>query len=239
MAIELLCKKLGMTQIFVESGEAIPVTVLEAGPNYVVQKKTADKDGYTAVQLAYGDRRESLFSNAEKTHFEKNGGVAPKRHLSECRLTEEEAAALEPGMEITVDIFGEGQRVDAIGTSKGRGFTGVVKRHGFAIKKRTHGTHEFFRHGGSIGAGADPGKVIKGLKMAGQHGNARTTTQNLEIVRVDSDRNLLLVRGAVPGHKNGIVKIRTAIKRGNQGLGTPPGQKVDGGDEAPAEEAAE
>jgi large subunit ribosomal protein L3 len=243
MAIELLCKKLGMTQIFVDSGEAVPVTVLEAGPNYVVQKKTVEKDGYTAVQLAFGDRRASLFTQAERTHFEKNGGVDPKRHLSECRVTEEEASALEPGMEITVDIFGVGQRVDAIGTSKGRGFTGVVKRHGFAIKKRTHGTHEFFRHGGSIGAGADPGRVIKGLRMAGQHGNARVTTQNLEVVGVDSERNLLMVRGAVPGHKNGLVKIRTAIKKGDQGLGLPPGQKpgagAEGGDEAPAEQAAE
>lgn len=235
MSIELLCKKLGMTQVFVDSGEAIPVTVLEAGPNFVVQKKTEDKDGYVAVQLAFGDRRESLFNKAEKTHFEKNGGVAPKRHLSECRLTNEEAEALEPGMEITVGIFGQGQLIDAIGTSKGRGFSGVVRRHGFAIKKRTHGTHEFFRHGGSIGAGADPGKVIKGMKMAGQHGNVRNTTQNLEVVRVDTERNLLFVRGAVPGHKNGIVKIRTAVKHGDQGLGTPPGQAA----EAAPEEAAE
>ncbi len=243
MAIELLCKKLGMTQIFVDSGEAVPVTVLEAGPNYVVQKKTVETDGYNAVQLAFGDRRGSLFTKAERAHFEKNGGVDPKRHLSECRVTEEEASALEPGMEITVDIFGVGQRVDAIGTSKGRGFTGVVKRHGFAIKKRTHGTHEFFRHGGSIGAGADPGRVFKGLRMAGQHGNARVTTQNLEVVGVDSERNLLMVRGAVPGHRNGLVKIRTAIKKGDQGLGLPPGQKpgaaAEGADEAAAEAAAE
>jgi large subunit ribosomal protein L3 len=230
MSIELLCKKLGMTQIFADSGQAVPVTVLEAGPNVVVQKKTPEKDGYSAVQLAFGDRRESLFTKAEKAHFEKNGGSAPKRHLSECRLTEEEAAALEPGMEITVGIFGEGQRVDAIGTSKGRGYTGVIKRHGFTIKKRTHGTHENFRHSGSIGAGADPGKVIKGMKMSGQHGNVRKTTLNLEVVRVDTERNLLFVRGAVPGHKNGLVKIRTATKHGDQGLGTPPGQ-----DAAPAD----
>ena len=237
MAIELLCKKLGMTQVFTDAGEAIGVTVLEAGPNVVVQRKTEDKDGYTAVQLAFGDRRESLFSKAEKTHFEKNG-VTPKRHLSECHVTPEEAEVLAPGTEITVDIFGVGQFVDAVGTSKGRGMTGVVKRHGFAIKKRTHGTHEFFRHGGSIGAGADPGKVIKGMKMAGQHGNIRTTTQNLEVIRVDAERNLLIVRGAVPGHKNGLVKIRTAVKRGDQGLGTPPGS-APAADEAPAEEAAE
>ena len=210
MSIELLCKKLGMTQIFVETGEAVPVTVLEAGPNSVIQKKTQEKDGYDAVQLAYGERREDLFSKAEKGHFAKSG-VTPKRHLSESRLTAEEAAEIEPGAEIKVDLFEAGQRVDAIGTSKGRGFAGVVKRHGFAIKKRTHGTHEFFRHGGSIGAGADPGKVIKGMKMAGQHGNARVTTRNLEVIRVDAERNLLFVRGAVPGHKNGLVKIRKAV----------------------------
>ena len=211
MSIELLCKKLGMTQVFAESGEAVPVTVLEAGPNTVVQKKTEESDGYDAVQLAFGERRESLFSKAEKAHFAK-AGVDPKRHLAESRLTAEEVAELEPGAEVKVDLFEAGQRIDAIGTSKGRGYTGVVKRHGFAIKKRTHGTHEFFRHGGSIGAGASPGKVIKGLKMAGQHGNARTTVRNLEVIRVDAERNLLFVRGAVPGHKNGIVKIRKAIK---------------------------
>ena len=131
---------------------------------------------------------------------EKHGVDAPKRHLSECRLTEEEAEALEEGMEITVDIFGEGQRVDAIGTSKGRGMTGVVKRHGFAIKKRSHGTHEFFRHGGSIGAGADPGKVIKGKKMPGQYGNVNFTVENLTIVDVKPEENLILIRGALPGN---------------------------------------
>jgi large subunit ribosomal protein L3 len=211
MSIELLCKKLGMSRVFAESGEAVPVTVLEAGPNTIVQKKTAKKDGYDAVQLAFGDRRANLFSKAEKTHFEKNGGSDPKRWLSESRLTAEEAAELESGGEIKVDIFEPGQRVDAIGTSKGRGFAGVVKRHGFKIKKRTHGTHEFFRHAGSIGAGASPGKVIKGMKMAGQMGNERVTTRNLEVVRVDTDRNLLFVRGAVPGHNNALVKIRKAI----------------------------
>jgi large subunit ribosomal protein L3 len=212
MSIELLCKKLGMTRVFAESGEAVPVTVLEAGPNVVVQRKTGEKDGYDAVQLAFGERRAALFSKAEKTHFEKNGGSDPKRYLAESRLSAEEVAELESGAELKVDIFAVGQRVDAIGTSKGRGFSGVVRRHGFAIKKRTHGTHEAFRHAGSIGAGASPGKVIKGMKMAGQLGNARVTTQNLEVIRVDTDRNLLFVRGAVPGHKNALVKIRKAIK---------------------------
>jgi large subunit ribosomal protein L3 len=211
MSIELLCKKLGMTQVFAESGEAVPVTVLEAGPNTIVQKKTSEKEGYDAVQLAFGDRRANLFSKAEKTHFEKHGGSDPKRWLMESRLTAEEAAELEPGAEIKVDIFEAGQRVDAIGTSKGRGFSGVVRRHGFAIKKRTHGTHEAFRHAGSIGAGASPGKVIKGMKMAGQLGNSRVTTRNLEVIRVDAERNLIFVRGAVPGHKNALVKIRKAV----------------------------
>ncbi|MFP6654882.1 MAG: 50S ribosomal protein L3 [Myxococcota bacterium] len=212
MSIELLCKKLGMTQVFTETGEAVGVTVLEAGPNTIVQKKTTKKDGYDAVQLAFGDRRASLFSKAETKHFEKHGGVEPKRTLSESRLTAEEVAELESGSEVKVDIFEVGQRVDAIGTSKGRGFSGVVRRHGFAIKKRTHGTHEAFRHAGSIGAGASPGKVIKGMKMAGQMGNARVTTQNLEVIRVDVERNLIFVRGAVPGHRNALVKIRKAVK---------------------------
>jgi large subunit ribosomal protein L3 len=212
VSIELLCKKLGMTQLYVEDGSAVPVTVLEAGPNVVVQKKTDETDGYTAVQLAYGERREVLFSKALKNHYAKHAAGAPKRYLSESRLTAEEAAGLEPGSEIKVDIFEPGQKVDAIGTSKGRGFTGVVKRHGFSIKKRTHGTHEFFRHGGSIGAGSNPGRVIPGLRMAGHHGNERVTVQNLEVVKVDAERNLIFVKGAVPGHPNGLVKIRKSRK---------------------------
>jgi large subunit ribosomal protein L3 len=212
VSIELLCKKLGMTQLYTEDGSAVPVTVLEAGPNFVVQKKTDETDGYNAVQLAFGERREKLFSKAAKNHFAKHGVATPKRHLSESRLTADEVATLEPGAEVRVDIFEVGQRVDAIGTSKGRGFTGVVKRHGFSIKKRTHGTHEFFRHGGSIGAGSNPGRVIKGMRMAGQMGNERLTVQNLEVMRVDVERNLIFVRGAVPGHPNALVKIRKARK---------------------------
>ena len=212
MSIELLCKKLGMTQLFAEDGSAIPVTVLEAGPNVVVQKKTEETDGYYAVQLAFGERREALFSKAAKAHYAKHGAGAPRRYLSESRLTAEEAAGLEPGSELRVDLFEAGQRVDAIGKSKGRGFTGVVKRHGFSIKKRTHGTHEFFRHGGSIGAGSNPGRVIPGLRMAGHHGDARVTTLNLEVVKVDAERNLLFIKGAVPGHPNGLVKIRKSVK---------------------------
>ncbi len=210
MAIELLCRKIGMTRIFDEAGEAIPVTVLEAGPNVVVQKKTEETDGYTALQLGFGDRREKLFTKPEKGHFEK-AGVALKRHLRESRVDAEEAEGHEVGSEITCEIFEPGQYVDAIGNSKGRGFAGVVKRHGFAIKKRTHGTHEAFRHAGSIGAGAWPAKVIKGMKMAGQMGNERVTVRNLQVVKVDSGRNLLFIRGSVPGHRDGIVAIRKAV----------------------------
>ena len=211
MPIELLCRKVGMTRVFDDSGDAIPVTVLEAGPNVVVQKKTDETDGYTALQLGFGDRRESLFSNGEKGHFGK-AGVAPKRHLHESRVDAEQAEAHAVGSEIKVDIFEPGEYVDAVGTSKGRGFAGVVKRHGFAIKKRTHGTHEAFRHGGAIGAGAWPAKVIKGMKMPGQMGNEQVTVRNLEIVKVEPEQNLLFVRGSVPGHRDGIVRIRKAVR---------------------------
>ena len=210
MAIELLCRKVGMTRIFNEAGEAVPVTVLEAGPNLVVQKKTEEVDGYTALQLGFGDRREKLFTKPEKGHFEK-AGVAVKRHLRESRVDAAEAENHEVGSEIGCDIFEPGQYVDAVGTSKGRGFAGVVKRHGFAIKKRTHGTHEAFRHGGSIGAGAWPAKVIKGMKMPGQMGSERVTVRNLQVVKVEADQNLLFVRGSVPGHRDGIVAIRKAV----------------------------
>ncbi len=213
MAIELLCRKIGMTRIFDEAGEAIPVTVLEAGPNVVVQKKTEETDGYTALQLGFGDRREKLFTKPEKGHFEK-AGVALKRHLRESRVDAEEAEGHEVGSEITCEIFEPGQYVDAIGTSKGRGYAGVVKRHGFKISKRTHGTHEAFRHGGSIGAGAWPAKVIKGMKMPGQMGNERVTVRNLRIAKIDAGQNLLFIRGAVPGHDDGIVCIRNAVRPG-------------------------
>lgn len=213
MSIELLCRKLGMSQLFTEAGEAIPVTVLEAGPNTVVQIKREDgPDGYAAVQLGFGDRRENLFNKPARGHFSK-AGVEPQRFLLESRLTAEEAEGFEVGQELKADLFEAGQRVDAIATSKGRGFAGVVKRHGFKIKKRTHGTHEYFRHAGSIGAGASPGRVFKGGRQAGQMGNSRVTVQNLEVVRVDAEKNLVFVRGAVPGHIKGLVRLRHAIKQ--------------------------
>ncbi len=213
MSIELLCRKLGMSQVFTDAGESVPVTVLEAGPNTVVQIKREDgPDGYTAVQLGFGSRREDLFNKPARGHFAK-AGVEPQRFLLESRLTAEEADGLEVGQQVTAELFEPGQKVDAIGTSKGRGFTGVVKRHGFKIKKRTHGTHEYFRHPGSIGAGAWPAKVFKGGRQAGQMGDARVTVQNLEVMRVDTENNLVFVRGAVPGHIKGLVKLRHAIKQ--------------------------
>ncbi len=211
MSIELLCRKIGMTQIFEESGEAIPVTVLEASPNLVVQKKSDEKDGYTALQLGFGDRRPSRVDNAQQGHFQ-NAGVAPKRHLAESRISAEDAEGYDVGQEIKVEIFEKGQRVDVTGISKGRGTAGVVKRHGFSVMRRTHGTHEAFRHGGAIGAGSYPGRVFKGMKMPGRMGNARTTTINLEVARVDAERCLLYVNGAVPGHNNAIVRVRQSIK---------------------------
>lgn len=211
MAILLLCRKIGTTQIFAETGECIPVTVLEAGPNTVVQAKTAERDGYVALQLGFGTRRVSRTPKALAGHFKKSG-VAPKQHLQECRVSADEAGAHAVGSEIRCDIFSAGQRVDVVGTSKGRGFAGVVKRHKFTMKHNTHGTHENRRHTGSIGANTYPGRVIKGVRMAGQMGNERVTQLNLEVVRVDAEKNLLFVRGAVPGHRNGIVSVRRTVK---------------------------
>ena len=210
MAIELMCRKIGMTQLFDDAGMCQVVTVLSAEPNVVVQKKTDEKDGYSAVQLGYGERRQSLFNKADLGHFEK-ANTAPRRHLKESRLSPEEAEGFEVGAEIKCDIFEEGQKVDAIGTTKGMGTSGVIKRHNFSIKRRTHGTHENHRHGGAIGAGAYPGKVIKGMKMSGRMGNERQTVRNLVVVKVDAEQNLLFVRGGIPGHRNAVVRIRTAV----------------------------
>jgi large subunit ribosomal protein L3 len=200
-----------MTQIFEESGLAIPVTVLDAGSNSVVQKKTEDKDGYSALQLGFGEKRPDRTSKGLRGHFDK-AGVAPKQHLNESRLSAEEVEGYEVGQEIKVEIFEKGQHVDVVGTSKGCGTAGVIKRHNYKISRRTHGTHEAFRHGGSIGAGAYPGRVLKGTKMPGRMGNARVTAINLEIARVDAERGLLYVHGAVPGHPNAIVKVRRSTR---------------------------
>jgi large subunit ribosomal protein L3 len=211
VSLQLLCRKIGTTQIYSEQGECIPVTVLGAEPNVVVQKKTAERDGYTALQIGFGERRPARTPKPLRGHFER-AGVAPKRHLVESRISPEEAEGFEVGSEVKVDVFSQGQRVDVIGTSKGRGTAGVVKRHGFPISRVTHGTHEFFRHGGSIGPGSFPGRVIKGLRMAGRMGNERVTTLNLEVVRVDPEKGLLFVRGSVPGHTDGVVRVRPSVK---------------------------
>ncbi|MEE2664736.1 MAG: 50S ribosomal protein L3 [Myxococcota bacterium] len=210
MAIELQCRKLGMTQVFDERGTCIPVTVLSAEPNVVVQVKTEATDGYPAVQLGYGERRASLFNKPARGHFEK-ANTAPRRHLKESRIEPEAAESYTVGSEIRCDIFEAGQVVDVIGSSKGRGTAGVIKRHNFSVKRRTHGTHENTRHGGAIGAGAYPGKVIKGMKMSGRMGNESVTVRNLIVVKVDADQNLIFVRGGVPGHRNGVVRIRAAV----------------------------
>jgi large subunit ribosomal protein L3 len=212
VAIELLCRKLGMTRLFEDDGRCISVTVLEAGPNTVVQKKTPETDGYAALQLGAVDRRPSTVSAALRGHYAK-AGVAPKRHLAESRLSAEEVAPYEVGQEIGVDVFEAGQRVDVIGTSKGRGTAGVVKRHNFAVHTEGHGTHEYFRHGGSVGAGSYPGRVIKGLGMPGRLGNTRVTTRNVQIVRTDTERNLLYLKGSVPGHNNALVRVRASVAR--------------------------
>jgi len=211
MPIQLLCRKLGTTQIFAEDGECIPVTILVAGPNTVVQKKTAERDGYTALQLGFGERRPSRTARPLAGHFRK-ANAAPTYHLHESRVTPEEAAAHEVGQAVTVEIFQKGQRIDVIGTSKGRGTAGVVKRHNFSIKRRTHGTHESTRHGGAIGAGSYPGRVLKGMNMPGRMGNEQVTSLNLEVVEIDPERSLLLVRGSIPGHRNGVVRVRPTVR---------------------------
>lgn len=211
MALALLCRKIGNTQIFTDKGQCVPVTVLQADSNTVVQKKTADKDGYTALQLGFQERRPSRTRQPQAGHFRK-AGVSPKQFLGECRLSEQEAEAYEVGQEIKLDVFEVGQKVDVTGTSKGRGTAGVVKRHNFTVKRRTHGTHENTRHAGSIGAGSYPGRVVKGLRMAGRMGNEKVTARNLEVVRVDADAGLLYVKGSVPGHRNAIVRIRPTTK---------------------------
>ena len=211
MAIELVCRKIGMTRVFTETGECIPVTVLDAAPNTVVLKRTPERDGYTALQLGTGSRREKTLSKAEVGHFKK-AGVAVQRFVFESRVAADELAQHEVGGQVNAaDLFKAGQRVDVIGTSKGRGTQGVVKRHHFRITKWSHGSHEGSRRTGSIGQRSYPGRVHKGKRMHGHMGNERTTTRNLVVVRVDAERNLLLVRGAVPGHNNGVVKVRGAI----------------------------
>ncbi len=204
----LLGRKLGMTRIFTEDGLWIEVTLLQAGPCTVVQRKRAGKEGYEAVQVGFEDIKPSRCNKPRTGHFSV-AGVDPKRVLREFRVTE--SNELKPGDEIRTDIFKAGDRVDVSGTSKGKGFAGVIKRHGFKGGPGGHGSN-FHRAPGSIGQSADPAKVYKGKRMPGHMGNAKTTTQNLEVVDVDLDKNLLVVRGAVPGARGGLVVVRRSVK---------------------------
>ena len=204
----ILATKVGMTQIFNEDGLLIPVTVLQAGPCVVTQVKTEDNNGYAAVQVGFGQIREKLVNKPEKGHFEK-AGVDVKRFLKEFKF--DNAAEYEVGQEIKADIFAAGDHIDATAISKGKGFQGAIKRHGQSRGPMTHGS-KYHRHAGSNGAASDPSKVAKGKKMPGQMGNVQVTVQNLEIVRVDTENNLLLVKGAVPGPKKSLVTIKESVK---------------------------
>ena len=204
----ILATKVGMTQIFDENGVLIPVTVLQAGPCVVTQIKTEDNDGYCAVQVGFVDKREKLVNKPQKGHYDK-AGVSYKRYLKELKF--ENASEYEVGQEIKADIFEAGDHIDATAISKGKGFQGAIKRHGQSRGPMTHGS-KYHRHAGSNGAASDPSKVFKGKKMPGQMGNKRITIQNLEVVRVDAENNLLLVKGSVPGPKKSLVTIKEAVK---------------------------
>jgi large subunit ribosomal protein L3 len=207
----ILGTKLGMTQVFDELNRIVPVTVVQAGPNVVTQVRTQDNDGYTAVQLAFGAVDPRKVNKPETGHFTK-AGVTPRRVLAELRTTD--ADSYEVGQEITAEVFEAGAVIDATGTSKGKGTAGVMKRHGFKGLSASHGTQRKHRSPGSIGGCATPGRVFKGLRMAGRMGHARVTTQNLTVHRVDAESGLILIKGAVPGPKGGLVFLKSAAKGG-------------------------
>lgn len=211
MAAGIIGRKIGMMHQFDDKGNALPVTVIEAGPCAVVQKKTVEKDKYNAIQIGYEEVSEKNLNKAQTGHFAKTK-VKPVRHLKEIRLDDSEVDSYNEGDEITVAAFNECAYVDVTGTSRGRGYAGVIKRHGFHRPKQTHGTHEKFRHGGSLGC-RFPQRVVKGKKMAGHYGNEKVTTQSIKVIAVKPEENLILVKGAVPGPKNGIVMVRKALKK--------------------------
>ncbi len=212
MSMRLLGKKLGMTQIFTEDGTLNPATIIKLGPNYVVQKKTMEKDGYGAIQIGFEPKPIKRTSQGEVGHA-KSAGLNAMRFLRESRLDAKELEGFKPGDEIGPDYFETGQYVDVIGTSKGRGFAGVMKRHGMhGTASMTHGSHEVMRHAGSIGASATPARVFKGKKMAGRMGNARTTVQNLRVLDVRPEENIIIIKGAVPGCRNGLVLVQKSTK---------------------------
>ena len=204
----LVGKKLGMTQLFDANGNVVPVTVIEAGPCVIAQKKTVENAGYEAVQVGFGDLKASKVNKPMKGHFAK-GDVAPKKVLREFRF--EDMSAMNVGDIIKADIFAEGDSVDVRGTSKGKGYAGVIKRRNFGRLKETHGTGPVHRHGGSLGS-IDPARIFKGKKMAGHLGNERVTVQNLKVVKVDAEKNIIAVKGAIPGPKGGIVVLFDSVK---------------------------
>jgi large subunit ribosomal protein L3 len=211
MAIGLVGRKAGMTRVFTEAGETVPVTVIEVLPNRVTQVKAQDKDGYRAVQVTYGVRRPQLYSKALQGHYAR-ANVAPGKALVEFRLTAADKTELAAGAEIKADLFKEGEAVDVTGTTMGKGFAGTIKRHNFGGMPATHGVSLTHRSPGSIGMRQTPGRVFKGRRMAGHMGVVRRTTENLKVVQVDLERNLLLIRGAVPGAEGGQVIVRPSLK---------------------------
>ncbi|MBM7365749.1 50S ribosomal protein L3 [Gordonia hydrophobica] len=209
----ILGTKLGMTQVFDEKNRVVPVTVIATGSNVITQLRTADRDGYTAIQLAYGAIDPRKVNKPVSGQFAK-AGVTPRRHLTEIRI--DDISAFEVGQELGADIFTDGVKVDVTGTSKGKGYAGVMKRHGFKGLSASHGAHRVHRSPGSIGGCATPGRVFKGTRMAGRMGSDKVTTQNLTVHKVDAEAGLLLIKGAIPGRKGGIVVVRDAVKGGNK-----------------------
>lgn len=211
MAIGVIGRKAGMTRVFTDDGASVPVTVIRVEPNRVTQIKSVERDGYAALQVTSGARRASRVTRAQAGHYAK-AGTEPGRGLWEFRVEGDEVGEIEVGAELGIDRFEAGQRVDVRGISKGRGFAGAVKRHNFRTQDATHGNSLAHRAPGSIGQAQDPGRVLKGKKMPGHMGNERTTTQNLEVVRVDTERGLILVKGAVPGAKDGDLVVLPSVK---------------------------
>ena len=225
----IIGKKVGMTQIFDESGKVIPVTVIEAGPCVVTQKKTTEKDGYNAVQLGFEDVKESKLTKPELGHLKK-ANVAAKKHLKEFRV--EKAAEMNVGDEIKASVFAVGDKIDVTGISKGHGYAGVIKRFGQGRTPTSHGGGPVHRHAGSMGSSTDPSRIFPGKKQAGHMGVDQVTVQNLDVVKVDPELNMIVVRGAIPGPKGGIVYIKstvkkTVVKKGDAGISTNP-QKASG-----------
>jgi large subunit ribosomal protein L3 len=206
----IIGRKLGMTQLFLEDGSVVPATVVEAGPCTVVQKKTSEKDGYNALQLGFLPKNSKRVNKPLSGHFKK-AGAGTYEYVKEFRV--ESVEGFESGGEVTLSLFKAGDIVDVTGLSKGKGFTGVIKRYGFHGSPGSHGTHEYFRHGGSVGSAAFPHHTFKGMKMPGHHGNQKVTVQNITVLDVKEDQNLILLRGGIPGSRHGLILIRSATKR--------------------------